>query len=249
MTSPQSPYPWRLAEIDALVDGGVANPSVDPAAVSRALTEAGYGPTLVNFIVPLLERFGSATFLNGALRVHPFAGDESCGLPNLVDWNRANGWRQYEPAKQSPTFYFLSNSFGELLGIPVSDSGELARDRIGILFPDQRVYREAGLSWSDFFTSVAQRPDLGGFFAKQPQHAWAAEQLRQTCAPWQCFSYKVPPALGGQPSADNLMIVGLVVHVSFSLQLLKQHQEGKLTPGASVPMVDLYDREGHLLDP
>jgi hypothetical protein len=109
-------------------------------------------------------------------------------------WNARQGWKQYEPPKQSPTFYFLSNCFGELLGVPITDAGEIARDRVAILMPDKRLYREAGLAWCELFQSTAARPDLGGFFAKIPQHQWADQQLGRVPHPARCYSYKVPPS-------------------------------------------------------
>ena len=237
---------FRLAEIESLVDSGSESRG-DADEIARVLQGAGYGDSLVELVTPLLARFDGATFFERALRLLPFPGLAGRGLPNLVDWNDEGGWKRYAPEKTATTFYFLSNSFGELLGVPLADDRNVARDRIAILFPDKRVYREAGLSWSEFFGAIAARPDLAGFFAKAPQHAWARQQLGRVPEPWQCFSYAVPPALGGQEAASNLLIVSLTVHVSFSLQLLKQHQEGTLAPGQQVAFVDLYDPEGRPL--
>jgi hypothetical protein len=239
---------FRLAEIEALVNAGSESRS-DADELARALKAAGYGDSLVELVTPLLARFDGATLFEQGLRLHPFHGLVERGLPSLVDWNDERGWKRYAPEKTATTFYFLSNSFGELIGIPLTEDRNVARDRIAILFPDKRVYREGGLSWSDFFGAVAARPDLAGFFAKAPQHAWACQQLGCVPEPWRCFSYAVPPALGGKEAASNLLVVSLTVHVSFSLQLLKQHQEGTLAPGGQVAFVDLYDPEGRPLSP
>lgn len=252
MTAPGGAYPWHLEEIGANADrdeasgsGPVAGSASPPAlSMESALAAAGYGVSLIEFLAPLFAVHGSATFFGGALRIHPFHGLPEQGLPTLVDWNAERGWKQYEPAKQSPTFYFLSNSFGELMGVPITDAGEIARDRVAILMPDKRLYREAGLAWREFFQSTAARPDLGGFFAKIPQHQWAAQQLGRVPHPAQCYSYKVPSALGGVELAENLLVVSLTVHVSFSLQLLKQYQESQLPPGTPIGFVDLYDDTG-----
>src|SRR5690606_16486993 len=108
----ESSYPWRLEEVARSSDHRTPPSPSAPTndEIARALAGAGYGKSLVDFIGPLLERFGASSFMGGALRLHPFRGAEAHGLPNLVDWNHADGWKEYGPTTRDPTFYFLSNS-------------------------------------------------------------------------------------------------------------------------------------------
>lgn len=207
---------------------------------------AGMAPSLLEFLVPPYAEASGATFFNGAFRIHPADGFKDHGLPSLVTWNHAQGWKQFEDSKANDTFYFCSNSFGDLFGIPVTAEREKANDRVGMLWVEKYEYQEAGIEWKHMISRLFSEPGFANYFARLEQHEWLVNRLGRPAA-WQCFSSNVPQILGGPNTLENISIQSLGVHVSFTLQLLKQWKEKTLVPGTPVSMVDLYDNEGNLI--
>jgi hypothetical protein len=237
-------YDWPLSQIQANWDQPVEKLPEEELRV--ALTCAGVGPSLVDFLVPLYGVANGATFFDGAIRILPFEGFKSHGFPGLLAWNDPKGWKQFEEPKLSDTFYFCVNAFGDLFGIPVSEHLEIVRDRIGMLWVERYEYQEAGVEWRRFFSAMFDQPDYAKYFARLHQYQWVVKQLGKP-APWQSFSSNVPVVLGGPNTVENISIQSLPVHASFTLQLLKQWKENKLVAGKPLPMIELYDENGNLI--
>jgi hypothetical protein len=235
-------YEWPIVDIESKCDQPVQHLSEDQ--VRQALDRDGASASLIDFLTPLYASVDGATFERGSLRIYPLSGFKEHGAPTLTLWNKLNGWKQFEPPKLGDTFYFCSNVFGDLFGVPVTPDLEISRDRIGILWIERYEYQEAGVEWRTLFSSIFSSADYLNYFARVNKLTNLAH-LR-TPAPWQCFSSNVPPLLGGPNTVQNISIQSLVVHVSFTLQLLKQWKEGKIEPGAPLAMVDLYDDNGNL---
>jgi hypothetical protein len=220
-----------------------ATKTVPRKKVEDALRLAGYGPNLGEWIGGLCEAADGGTFCNHALRLHPFEGDSAHGLPSLIDWNSARGWKKFQPAAPYDRFYFASNSFGDLFAIPLDEKGDIARARTGALWVEKFEYQEAGIPPAAFLQAMQPGNDLAPYFARLPAHQWAAP-AHGIPQPWQCFSSKVPDKLGGRFTLDNIAIQSLVAHVGFTLQALTLLAKGDLKPGMPLPKADLYDRVG-----
>ena len=55
------------------------------------------------------------------------------------------------------------------------------------------------------------------------------------------------PLLGGSNTIENLDVQSLLVHVSFTLQLIRQaHQQAET--GTPLGIIELYDDNGHLIE-
>lgn len=229
-------YPWPLDEMRARADAGSA--AAGPVSVLGALD---------SFLTPLYAALDGASWFDGALRLWPLAGDREHGVLPLVEWNDPRGWKRFEPPKRSRTFYFASNGFGDLFGLPVTEELAIADDRVGILWTEKYEYQEAVVPWKDFFPRLFTDPKFPPFFARTTEHEWAAGHLGKP-APWQCFSSNVAPALNGKQEIGNISIQSLPVHVAFTLQIFQQIKERGLKPGDPLPMVDLYDEQGNLID-
>lgn len=237
-------YDWPLDQIQANWDQPAGRLSEEELRV--ALSRAGVGLSLVEFLIPVYGIANGASFFDGAMRILPFEGFKSHGLPGVLAWNDVNGWKRFEEPKLNDTFYFCVNAFGDLFGVPVNRDLEIARDRVGMLWVERYEYQEAGVEWRHLFSAIFEQADYAKYFARLDQYQWVVKQLGKP-APWQCFSSNVPAALGGPNTIENISIQSLRVHVAFTLQLLKQWKENKLVAGKPLAMVDLYDDEGNLI--
>lgn len=235
-------YQWPLAQIKSSFDHASRQPSAGRA--ESALSSAGLHRSLVDFLVPFYDAADGATFFDGVFRTHPLLGMQEHGIPDLVTWNDKRGWKQYEPERGYDTFYFCSNVFGDLFGVPVTSDGSILRDQIGILWVERYEYQEAVMEWRTFFPRILGEPAMARFFLRLDEYAWAAAPLGKP-APWECFSSNVPAVLGGPDTIENVAIQSLVVHVSFTLQVIRQARQ-QSEPGAPLAMVDLYDENGRL---
>jgi hypothetical protein len=234
---------WPVEEIKSMRD------SVQPATLgiraAEILASAGLHPSLVDFLAPFCDVVDGTTLLNGTLRPLPLLGQPEHGMPDLVAWNDKAGWKQFQPDKDYDTFYFCSNTFGDLFGIPVSADGSILRDRVGILWTERYEYQEAKVEWRTFLSRLANEAAMAKFFLRLDEYAWAASALGKP-ASWQCFSSNVPMILGGPNTIENVAIQSLAVHVSFTLQVIRQARQ-QATPGTPLAMVELYDESGRLL--
>jgi hypothetical protein len=237
-------YQWNFSEINAHLDRPAERLSEDQ--IMKTFSASGMAPSLMEFLVPLYAEANGATFLDGAFRVLPLWGLREHGFPSLLEWNDPRGWKQFEEPKANDTFYFCANAFGDLFGLPITPQMEMAKDRIGMLWTERYEYQEAGIEWNRMILRLLTERDFANYFARMEQYNWLVKTVGRP-DPWQCFSSNVPQILGGQNSIDNIAIQSLRVHVSFTLQLLKQWKEKGLVPGTSVSMVDLYDKEGNLM--
>jgi hypothetical protein len=59
----------------------------------------------------------------------------------------------------------------------------------------------------------------------------------------QCYSFKIPPILGGEYSVDNVAPADLAVHYSFQADICRQTKD--LPDGTKVEIVVLNPSEGH----
>jgi hypothetical protein len=203
----------------------------------KALLHAGYGERLSEEVAKIYSLADGATFCDGALRIYPFEGEH--GLPDLIIWNDEKDWKKYSPTPTKNQFYFLSNSFGDLFGIPLDAKNEIEFDRVAYLDVGQYKAQQIGKTIVTFLASLKPKDELAEFYGRIPAHKWAGEKLGIP-HPWQCFSANVPILLGGANSLDNVSVAPLPVHVSFTLQLLKQFAEGKLKAGDPLPKVDVH---------
>lgn len=231
-------YSWPIEKIRSAADPGVPQPE-GPSVIQ------GVPTSLQDFLLPLYQAADGASFLDGAFRIHPPAGIPPQGLPGLVAWNDPRGWKRFQPEKAYDTFYFCSNGFGDLFGIPVGLDGSILRDRVGVLWVERYEYQEVGLEWRMFFSRLLAEPQIANFFARIPEYEWASAALGKV-SPGECFSSNVPQTLGGGDTIENVAIQSLAVHVSFTLQVIRQAR-GERIPGEPLGVVELYDESGDLL--
>src|SRR5262249_16812600 len=97
-----------------------------------------------------------------------------------------------------------------------------------------------------FVSRLNEEPPMREFFLRLPEFQWAAAALGKP-ASWECFSSNVPVTLGGSNSIDNVAIQSLVVHVSFTLQVI-HHARQQHRAGERLALVELYDENGHLIE-
>jgi hypothetical protein len=236
-------YQWPLNEIAPMRD--TARPQVRTDGVASMLASAGLARSLTDFLAPFYDIADCASFFDGALRIHPLGGMPTHGTPDLIAWNDARGWKRHQPDKANDTFFFCSNVFGDLFGIPVNADGSVLQDRIGILWVERYEYQEAVVEWRNLFPRLAAEVAMAKFFLRLDEYAWAASTLGKPAAE-ACFSSNVPAVLGGSDTIENVAIQALVVHVSFTLQVIRQARQ-KAEAGAPLGIIELYDENGQLI--
>lgn len=236
-------YQWPLNEIASMRDA--ASPKIRADGVTPMLASAGLAKSLADFLAPLYDIADGASFFDGTLRIHPMGGMPAHGMPDLIAWNDARGWKRHQPEKANDTFFFCSNAFGDLFGIPVNPDGSVLQDRIGILWVERYEYQEAVVEWRNLFPRLTGEVAMAKFFLRLDEYAWAASTLGKPAAE-ACFSSNVPAVLGGPDSIENVAIQALVVHVSFTLQVIRQARQ-KAEEGAPLGIIELYDENGQLI--
>lgn len=213
-----SAYGWPVEDIRDALDKG---PSVPPAPslLMAQLKEAGYGPSLIDFLAPLYGVADGASLYKGAIRFLPFEGGD--GWPSLVEWNLKADWKLAAPAKAADSFFFMANAFGDLFGIPVAQ-GEISRDRVAVVWVEKGTYEESQIGWQAFMTQVLRDENsMASYIGRLKEYKWATKHLGKP-ALRQCYSWNLPPVLGGEAAIDNLSIVGMGVGISFTLQAIAQ---------------------------
>jgi hypothetical protein len=218
---------------------------VRQTGMAAMLAATGLHPSLIDFLAPFYGVADGASLFGGSLRIHPLAGIPERGMPDLVAWNDKRGWKKYQPSKVNDTFYFCSNTFGDLFGIPVDSDGSMLQDRIGILWVERYEYQEAVVEWRNLLPRLAAEASMAKFFLRHDDYAWAAAALSKPSAA-ECFSSNVPRILGGPDTIDNVAIQSLIVHVSFTLQVIRQTRQ-QSDPGGALGIVEVYDDNGRLI--
>ncbi len=211
---------WPVDLILAGLDHPVA--PCAPAEVQAAVVGAGFGPRLARFLAGLYACANGGTFYDGAFRIIPLQAQKAGGRPGLFDWNEAGDWQQYGPAGSGSVFYFCINAFGDLFGVPINEEFELAADRVVALWVEKASLEVFPIGWPLAMSRFLGNIDhVGDFLARRREYEWAVGFLGKP-QPHQCFSWKIPPLIGGDESIGNLEIVADYVHVSFTLQVLRQ---------------------------
>ncbi len=211
---------WPVDLILAGLDHPVA--ACAPADVRAAITGAGFGPELARFLAGLYACANGGTFYDGAFRIIPLWGEEGSGTLGLLDWNAPGDWQEYAPPYADAVFYFCINAFGDLLGVPINEKAELAADRVVVLWVEEARIEIFPIGWPLAMSRFLENIDhVGDFLARRREYEWAVAHLGKPEAN-QCFSWKVPPVISGDESIGNLEIVADYVHVSFTLQVLRQ---------------------------
>jgi hypothetical protein len=224
-------YDWPIDDIRAALDRPAGAPAVSvggPAGEVRdALLAAGFGPALAGMMGAFYDAADGGTFCDGALRVIPFRGDPENGMPGLLEWNSAGGWRDDAPPAAKRIFVFLTNAFGDPMGVVTDDGGELGRNTAAILWVEKYEVEESKFGWDKVFRMfLAGEHSMDRFLARLTEFEWVEPALG-TPTPDQCFSWKLLPAMGGPETLDNIQIVSTYVHVAFTLQVFKQYLEQK----------------------
>jgi len=214
---------WPVDLIRASLDQPV--PACAPAQVRAAIVAAGYGPKLARFLSELYTCANGGSFYDGAFRIIPLEGRGDGETLGLFDWNRAGDWQEYAPANARSIFYFCMNAFGDLLGVPIDGEAELAADRVAVLWLEEARLEIFPIGWSlAVFRFLKDIDHVGGFLARLREYEWAVGFLGKP-EPDQCFSWKMPPIVGGEESIRNLEIAPAYIHVSFTLQVIREAQQ------------------------
>jgi hypothetical protein len=212
-------YQWPTAEILRALDAPV--PPLDAEEVRRSICEGGYGPRLADLLAGLYAVANGGTFLSGALRVLPLGGEPG-ERPSLLEWNDPEDWKRFAPPASRRAFFFLSNGFGDLLGVPLDDGHDLARNTTTALWIEQYKQEESTLGWDRIFSKVLADEDfMATFLARLKEYEWAGGALGYPGRD-RCFSWIVLPTMGGSEGIENLQQVSTYVHVSFSLQVYRE---------------------------
>jgi hypothetical protein len=212
-------YNWPHAEIRANLDQPVRALAADD--VRKTITQAGYGPRIADCLSDFYAVANGGTFYDGALRVLPLEGVPEV-RPSLLEWNEPGDWKEFAPLRSRRCFYFLSNAFGDLLGVPLDEQNDFINDVTSVLWVEKYEYEQSTLGWDKIFRKFLANEDyMATFLARLQEYEWALKGLGRPTAD-QCFSWKLLPAMGGSEALDNLQIVSTYVHVSFSLQVLQQ---------------------------
>jgi hypothetical protein len=215
-------YNWPLAEIQRALDRPV--PPVAADDVRLAITQGGYGARLADLLADFYAVANGATFYDGALRVLPLEGVPE-ERPSLLEWNDPEDWKQLAPPASRQSFFFLSNAFGDLLGVPLNEEYDVVKDIISVLWIEKYEHEQSALGWDKIFRKVLANEDhMATFLARLKEYEWARRAFGRPDRD-QCFSWKVLPAMGGSEGLDNLQVVSTYVHVSFSLQVYQQFLE------------------------
>jgi len=213
-------YNWPLDEIAAKLDSSAK--AVNRSGFYEKLANSAYQDSVADFLWELYENANGGTFWDGAFRVIPFRGSKRNRVPGIVEWNDPTDWKEFAPSESKNVFYFCTNAFGDLLGVPLDKTGGIARDRVGVLWVEKYSYEESSLGWSAVLSKLLKNEDqMATFLARLKEYTWAVEHLGRP-DPSQCFSWNLPPILGGSETIDNLKIVPTPIDVSFTLQVISQ---------------------------
>lgn len=197
-------YLWPIDQILARAD---RRPKKVPVKdVQMSLLTAGYSTTLAAFVAPLYTAANGVTFFEGAIRILPLEGFDHQGVPGLVPWNDRKGWKRHAPPKARNVFWFMSNAFGDLFGVPISPWGELLRDRLAVLWVAKHLYEESGRAWSLVMDRMDE-DDVASSICRLKDYMEASARFGKPKA-WQCLSV----------SDDGFELRSLAVHVSSTLQ-------------------------------
>ncbi len=213
-------YPWPTAEIAAALDRPVLPIVADE--VRRRMAASVYGPKLADFLADFYSVANGATFFDGAFRVLPLDGIEG-EAPGLLEWNDPTDWKEFAPAPARTSFVFLSNAFGDLFGVPLDGTGDLARNTTTALWIEKHEQEESKLGWDQIFPKLLKdEQSMATFLARLQEVAWAVPRFGHPGL-HDCYSWILPPIMGGPETLDNLQVVSNYVHVSFTLQILQKH--------------------------
>jgi len=201
---------WPIELIRQHLDRSV--PPFDGVAFEQALTAGGLGPNLAGFLAPLYGVANDGSFLGGALRILPFGAGET----DVLRLNAPDVWKVYAPEAGRAVFYFMHNAFGDLFGVPLDSAGELMRDSAILLWLEQYKVDETPLTWGDALAKVLRdEQDVGSYLGRLREYEWACSHLGKP-GEGECFSMKVPIALGGAPTLENMHTTVLSAHLFHS---------------------------------
>ena len=99
---------------------------------------------------------------------------------------------------------------------------------------------EVAPSAEEFKQRMAQPENAAEWFA--PQLIGELLTAGLTLGPGECFSYKHPPILGGEPEIDNFEPTLLEVHCSILGQIHEQVKD--LPPGTPIGNIEIEEPEG-----
>jgi hypothetical protein len=208
---------WPLQLIAENLDRKV--PQGDSQTIAAALIEGGFGPRLAEFLAPLYAVADKGTFFDGALRMIPLQGNTKKKSLGLIDWNNRSGWLSNAPPKAQGNVYFMSNSFGDQLGVPIDAEMELRKDRVCNLWVDTYGYEASAKPWGEILSmAFRQEHSMDVFLARRKDHDWA-KQLGPVNAS-ESYAWDMPPILGGAEDIENVHIGPLALNVSFTLQVM-----------------------------
>jgi hypothetical protein len=228
-TQPIEPA-WPLKLITENLDREV--PQGDAQAIEKTLIEGGFGPRLAAFLAPLYAVANNGTFFDGALRMIPLQGNPKKKSLGLVEWNSRSGWLLNAPPKAQGVAYFLSNSFGDQLGVPVDANMELRKDCVCNLWVDTYSYEESAKPWNEILSmAFLNEHSMDVFLARRKDHEWA-KQLGPVKA-IESYAWDMPPILGGSEDIDSIHIGPLGLNVSFTLQVLAEAVQRKKAQSAT----------------
>ena len=189
------------------------------------LKNSGYGQSLVNFLAELYMQANGGSFYQGAFRILPLRDDEKKSIPGLISWNSQTDFKENSPINSRNTFFFCANAFGDLFGVPLEKNGEISNDKVGVLWIEKYFYEESSKEWNEIFTKLLKNQDsMGTYLARLKEYEWVQEHIGRPQI-WECYSWSLPILLGGEAKIDNIKISPMAVHVSFSLQVIKQGLE------------------------
>ncbi len=196
-----------------------------PGTIVRdAITQGGYGTGLADFLADFYAVANGGTFYEGAFRVLPLEGIPG-ERPSLLQWNDPKDWKEYAPAPCRKCFFFLGNAFGDLLGVPLNDQNDFAKDTTCVVWIEKYQHEESALGWDKIFRMFLSDQDyMATFLARLKEYEWAVNGLGRPNVD-QSFSWNVLPAMGGNEDLENLQIVSTYVNISFSLQAHQQLNE------------------------
>jgi hypothetical protein len=207
---------WPSDLIERNLEGSA--PPLHSAQLEHTLEVAGYGPRLAGFLAPLYAIADGGRFYNGGLRLLPIGRSDG----NAIVLNAPDAWKPYAPEAGRSVFYFMCNGFGDLFGVPLENDVELARDRLALLWLEQYKAEETALSWTVAITKLLQNEQgVGTYLARLSEYQWACSHLGVPDEGY-CFSMKVPVAMGGPATIENVEVAPIGVHIAFTLQLMQQ---------------------------
>jgi hypothetical protein len=219
---------WPIELIVKNLDRKV--PKQDLEAIVKIMAAGGFGKSLINFLAPLYAVADNGTFFEGALRIISLASNAKRKILGMVDWNCDEEWKSNLPEGAKHKIYFLTNSFGDLLGVPVDAKLELLHDYSSIFSVDTYRVEESSKPWGEIMRmALSKEQSMDVFVGRRKDHDWAKKTLGPV-KPSESYSWDVPPALGGAEDIDNVRIGPLSLNVSFTLQLFAESRRAKKKP-------------------